>query len=144
MHLYRETVEKSFSQNVLKTNGWNLQWVIKVVKHFSYIQNFPPCGLSAIAPGLYTLIKLCNLMSSSLKLLQQFSSDFTWGLLSKGYCQFVQMVWCHWTSTSSPELRHLWVWILVYSIWDSKSTKFVQMMILERQLNFNGMVEFVS
>ena len=29
MHLYGENVEKSFSQNVLKTNGWNLQWVIK-------------------------------------------------------------------------------------------------------------------
>ena len=24
MHLYVENIEKSFSQNVLKTNGWNL------------------------------------------------------------------------------------------------------------------------
>ena len=29
---------------------------------------------------------------SSLKPLEQFSPDFTWGLLSKGFCQFVQMV----------------------------------------------------
>ena len=42
MHLYGENVEKSFSQNVLKTDGWNLQWVIKGVKHFSYNQNFVP------------------------------------------------------------------------------------------------------
>ena len=33
--LYGENVEKSSSKNVLKTNGWNLQCVIKVVKHFS-------------------------------------------------------------------------------------------------------------
>ena len=43
MHLYEENVEKSFSQNVLKTNGWNLQWVIKVVRYFSYNQNFVIC-----------------------------------------------------------------------------------------------------
>ena len=47
-------------KNVLKTNDWNLQWVIKVVKHFSYNQNFVPLGLSTLAPGLYTCIKLCN------------------------------------------------------------------------------------
>ena len=30
--------------------------------------------------------------------------------------------------SSSPELRKLWGWILIYSIGDSKSTKFIQMM----------------
>ena len=35
-------VEKSFSQNVWKTYGGNLQCVIKVVKHFSYNQYFVP------------------------------------------------------------------------------------------------------
>ena len=60
VHLYGENVEKSFSQNVLKINDWNLQWVIKVVNHFSYNQNFVPWGLSALATGLYTCIKLCN------------------------------------------------------------------------------------
>ena len=63
--LYGENIEKSFSQNVLKTNvlqtnGWNLQCVIKVVKHFSYNQNFVPWGLSALATGLYSYIKLCD------------------------------------------------------------------------------------
>ena len=57
----------------------------KIWHDFSYNQNFVPWGLSALAPGLYTCIKLCNLyMSSSLKLLEQFSPDFTWGLLPKG------------------------------------------------------------
>ena len=82
-------VEKSFSQNVLKTNSLNLQCVTKVVKHFSYTQNFVPCGLSALATGLYTSIILCNFyMSSSLKLLEQFSQDFTWAFCRKG----IQMV----------------------------------------------------
>ena len=34
--------------------------MIKVVKHFRYNQNFIPCGLSSLASGLYTCIKLCN------------------------------------------------------------------------------------
>ena len=38
------------TQKVLKTNGWNLQCMIKVVKGFSYNQNFVPCQLSALAP----------------------------------------------------------------------------------------------
>ena len=97
MHLYWENVEKSFSQNVLKTNGWNLQCVIKVVKHFSYNQNFVPWGLFALATGLYTCTKLCNFLNV-------FVSESAWaiftrfhvGLLSKGYCQFVQMVPRNW------------------------------------------------
>ena len=51
--LYGENVEKSFPQNVLKNNG-NLLCTIKVVKLFSYNQNFVPRELSALAPGLYT------------------------------------------------------------------------------------------
>ena len=53
MHLYRENVEKSFSQNVLKTNGRNLQFMIKVVKLLRYNQNFVPWVLSALAPVIY-------------------------------------------------------------------------------------------
>ena len=63
MHLYGENVEKSFSQNVSKTNGWNLQSVIKVVKHFSYIlviiKILFPGGYLPL-PGLYACIKLRN------------------------------------------------------------------------------------
>ena len=32
MYLYGENVKKSFSQNVLNTNGWNLQCMIKLLK----------------------------------------------------------------------------------------------------------------
>ena len=42
MHLYRENIEKSVSQNVLKTNGWNWQCMIKVANPFSYNHNFVP------------------------------------------------------------------------------------------------------
>ena len=63
MHLYRENVEKS----------------LKVVKPFSKDQNF------ALAHGLYTgITHEIFKTSSSLKPLDQFSPDFTWGLLSKG------------------------------------------------------------
>ena len=44
-HIYGENVEKSFSQNILKTNGWNLQCMMKVVKCFSYNGNFVLWGL---------------------------------------------------------------------------------------------------
>ena len=68
-------------------------------------------------------------MFSSLEWLDQFLPDFTWGHLSKGYCQFIEMVlhcWTKWlpclymvknTWKSSPEPRKLWSWILVYWSW---------------------------
>ena len=37
MHLYGENVEKALSQNVLKTKGWNLQCIFKVIKPFSFL-----------------------------------------------------------------------------------------------------------
>ena len=46
--------------------------MIKLANLFSYNQNLSP-GLSAIAPGLHTYMKSCNLrMSSTLKQLDQF------------------------------------------------------------------------
>ena len=42
IHLYRMNVEKLFSQYILKTNGWNVQRMIKEVKLFSYRQNVLP------------------------------------------------------------------------------------------------------
>ena len=39
-------------------------------------------------------------------------------------------------TSPSPELRKLWGWILVYSIRDSRSTNYVQMMILGWPLTF--------
>ena len=114
----------------------------------TYNQNFVPWELSALVPGLYTCIKLCNFWMSSLTPLKQFSPDITWDLLSKGYWQFVQMVLCHWTKrlpcpyviniliSSSLEPRKLWGWILVYSIGDSRSTNFIQMMVVGWPLTF--------
>ena len=86
---------KIVPQNVLNTNGWNLQSMINVSKDLRYNQNFVPCGLSA--PGLYTCIKSrkCHFLWNHLS--DQFSPDFTRGLLSKGYWQFVQMVPHYWT-----------------------------------------------
>ena len=54
--MYGENVENLFSQNVLKTYGWNLQCMIKVVKFFSYNQNFVPRGLSALAVYIYKIV----------------------------------------------------------------------------------------
>ena len=51
MHLYGENVEKSFSRNVLKTNSWNLQWVIKVEKHVGYNQILSPGGYLSLPLG---------------------------------------------------------------------------------------------
>ena len=42
VHLYHENTENSVSQNVLTTNGWNLQCMIKVANTFSYNKNFVP------------------------------------------------------------------------------------------------------
>ena len=42
MHLYWESIEKSVSQNELRTNDWNLQSMIKVANPFSYNQAFVP------------------------------------------------------------------------------------------------------
>ena len=50
MQLYGENIAKSFSHNVLKTNSWNLQCLIKVANPLRYNQNFVPRGLYAFAP----------------------------------------------------------------------------------------------
>ena len=73
--------------------------MIKVVNPFSYIQRFVPRELSALSSGLYTCIKWCNFGISSLKPLEQFSPDFTWGpcvervlpIFSNGYAPLNKM-----------------------------------------------------
>ena len=141
MHTYGENVKKTLSQNVLKTNGWNLQWVIKIVKHLSYNQHSVPWGLPAYASGLYSNIKLSI-----------FKCLFLWNRLSNfhqishgTFCQKGIANWFKWfraieqdgaIKSSSPELRKLWDWILIYSIMDSRSTNFVQMMTVNWHLIF--------
>ena len=56
LQLYGEKIEKSVSQNVLKTNGWHLQRMIEVVKHFSYNQIIVTWVLSALSPGRYIYV----------------------------------------------------------------------------------------
>ena len=74
IHLYGENVEKSYSQNVLKTYGWKVQCMIKVIKLFSNNQNLVPWGLSVLAPGLYTcLYKI-------VQFLNVFFSETTWAI----------------------------------------------------------------
>ena len=85
------------SQIVSMTNCWNLQCVIREVKRYSFNQTFVPWGLSALPLGYIHVFNCVIFQISILKLLEQISTDFTWGLLSKGYGQFVQMVPRHWT-----------------------------------------------
>ena len=81
-HLYGGNVEQSFSQNVLKTNGRNLKCMIKAQKRSSDSQNLVTQGYLPLCSGLY--INVWNYVifkSSYLKLLDQFSPDFTWGFV---------------------------------------------------------------
>ena len=87
-------------------------------------------------------------MLSSLKLLEQFSPDFKRGLLSKGYCQFVQMVTRSWTKwPPCPYMVETLKNLLLqnqecfgaeswYIALRTRSTKFVQMMIIGWPLTF--------
>ena len=93
LHFYRFVVwvgvggelKNHFFQYIFMTNSWNLQCVTKV----RWNQNFAPWGLFALTSVLYTGFKPWNLQtSSSLKPLDRFSPDFTWGLLSKGCWHF--------------------------------------------------------
>ena len=59
IHLFRENVEKSFSTDIWKPNGWNSQRITKLFKLLICNQNFVYCGLSILVPGLYTCMKLC-------------------------------------------------------------------------------------
>ena len=51
MHLYGENVENSFSQNALNANGWNLQWMIKVVNILVIIKILSPGSYLPLPQG---------------------------------------------------------------------------------------------
>ena len=76
--------------------------MIKVIKHFSYNQNFVPRGLTALATGLYTCIKLCYflILMFSLKPLEQFSSGFLLG--------FAKLF--KWFRTIGQDGHHAYIW----------------------------------
>ena len=153
MHLYRENIEKSFSQNVLKTYGWNSQCKIIVQNLLVTIKMLTPganvgaqgkCwrpGLSALAPRLYTCIKLRN-YSGSYFLCNGLTNflRFYLGPAVKGtLIQFIQMLLYHWTRwPPCPYMvKHLKIFSRIklalrlnFGIKHrgSRSTKFVQMM----------------
>ena len=106
---------------------WNLQCMIKVAKHWT--------------TGLCTCMKSCDFSETANAIFTRLHTS----LLSKGYCQFVQMIprirWppCPYmvkTHENLQEPRKLWCWILVYSIEDSSATKFVQMTSIGWPLTF--------
>ena len=119
--------------------------MFKVVK----LLNFVLQELSALALGLYTSKKLWNLYTPSLNWLDHFfSPDFTCGLQSKGYWLIVLIGSALWNKMATMPIygkKHLKVSlsstkkafvVLVYSVGDSRSTKFAQMMILGWPLTF--------
>ena len=137
-HLYWN-VEKSFYQNVSKTNGLNLQYVTKTVIYFSYNQNLVPWGLSALAHRLYACIELCNfkcvliwncwasftrfhLGPSVDRLLLICSNDFA-PLNKMAACSYMVKLAKIFSSRKENG-------IFVYSIAVSSSTKFVQLIIV--------------
>ena len=94
-------------------------------------------------------------MSSSLKPLYQFSPDFTRPSVKMMLliCSVVLHYWTRWPPCPLYMVKKHWKiifsrtkkvfgWILVYCIRNTRSTKFVQMMILGWP--FNGKVKFVS
>ena len=66
-------VEKSFSQWIIKPNGWNLQCMIKVVKLFSYCQNF---GVICPCPLVINMYKI-------MKSLKVFFSETPWTVFTR-------------------------------------------------------------
>ena len=90
MHLYVEYIENLVSKNIIKTNGWNLQYMVKVANPFSYNQNFVLQGYLPFPRDIHIYKISVVFKSSSQKQLDHFPPDFTLGLLSKAYYQFVQ------------------------------------------------------
>ena len=111
--------------------------MIKVVKLFSYNLNVVPWGylplpLSYIHVQKHVIFK-CVLWNCLINFHQAFCQiDIN---LFKWFC-IVEQGGCH-----AP--RKLWGWILVYSIGDARSTKFIQIMILGWPLTFYSSVKFL-
>ena len=83
------------SQWIIKTNGWNLQCMIKVVKLFSYCRNFGGYLPLPLGFYMYKIVKSLNVFFSETA--WTAFTRFTWSLLSKGCRQFVQMILPNWT-----------------------------------------------
>ena len=112
--------------------------MIKEVKLFSYCQKFGVICPSSWAIYMYKIVKFFDVFFSEtswtffIRFHMWPSVERMLTVWSNGFTPLNKMA----VMPSSPELRKLWGWILEYSIGDSKSTKFVQMMILGWPLTF--------
>ena len=118
-------LKKSFSENVLKTNGWNLH---------------------------ITCLKSCNLLWNGLTNFHQISHqrDIV-QMVSNHGTRWLPCPYMLKKKKKKNILKYLlqnqenfWDWILVYSTGDSRSSKFVQMMKLGWPLTFCDIVKFAS
>ena len=142
-----ENIEMSFYQNILQTNGWNVQFIIILLKLFSYNQNFAPWGLSALVPRLYTCTKFVTFKYHLWNRSSNFHQISHGAFCQKGidslfklfklFC-FIEQDGCHahirqniFFSRTKKALR-----LNLYSIGDSKSISFIQMMIVGWPLTF--------
>ena len=107
IHLYGENVEKSFSQNVLKDNGQNLQCMTNVVKLFSYNQNFVPWGLTTSLNGSALLNKIAAMPiygKNNLHLLKSSSANESMDVWREDNCQ--KLTKMH-ISNPKPDLHNI-------------------------------------
>ena len=79
IHLYGDDIEKSFSQWIVKTLGWNIECMIKLVKLLSYCQNF--WGYLPLPLG-YIHVKIVK----SLKVL---FSDTAWTVFTRFHIVYI-------------------------------------------------------
>ena len=109
-----------------------------------------------LSPGFIDMpLLLCYIHVYNLVILNVFYSETVWPVFTRfhigpsvkrvlsvcsyGSASFNKMsaMFIYGKNTEKPpEPRKLQGWILVYSIWDSRSTKFVEVMILEWHLTF--------
>ena len=89
-----------FKNHSLKRYWKHLEWLKltmydEISTRFKLQSNFYLLGLSAFALKLYRYKN--RVLFKCLRLWNRFSPEFTWDLLLKRYCQFVQMVLHYWT-----------------------------------------------
>ena len=97
IYFYGENIEKSFFQWIIKTNGWSLQSMIKVVKLFSFCQNlWGSWRVRGIAIYMYKIVKSLNVFFSETAwtVFTRFHIVHT-GLSVERIWHFVEMVLCH-------------------------------------------------
>ena len=139
-----KNIENSISHNVLMTNGWDLQCMIWVANSSVTIKFGHP-ELCALALGLYTISLKIFFSETAWQSFTRFhtgpSDQGVLSICSNGFASLNKMAAItiygkkrktnkqkKTLKSSSPEPRKLQGWILLQSIGNSRSCKFVQMM----------------